>query len=317
MDYIKIVYLLISLTFSYLLFFVVTPWVFSDLIQYKMKNISKLFSKQLSIEIVKGACQFGNKGTVNTSLKTKANYINIPESMNKENGIEFSYSFWMKLDAATIDQIIFTRGIYQQNTPSKKSLLNVIKSEDKSDVAHTKVNADDISQEQFIKCPLVKITTDALGIKNFSVSFNTLRKINNIIDYTYEDILNSSRLKPRWFLFAIAFREGPYTTDYGLDTKGIIVDLYVNEQLVKSKYIENDSLKLNEGDIHIFPEAKDSPDHMFGNLNYHNFALSIVDVEKIWKRGFDDTGCDMGSRKNNNINRQMNDLSIGGFNSMF
>jgi len=303
----EIVYLVISISLSFWLFFIVTPWVFSDLAEYKLKNVSKTFSKQLSIEIVKGICPYGNKGVINTSLKTKANYVEVPESMNKEGGIEFSYSFWMKLMNSESSQILFTKGLYQEKT--SPGFLDAVDGNTADEVEHTKINKEDndINNEQLVKCPLIKMTSNSLNI-----SFNTLRKIHNEIEYEYDNIIKSSQDNPRWFLFSVVFKEGAFTTDYGLKTKGIIVDLYVNEQHVKSKFIENDSLKLNEGNIHVFPQAVDDADNMFGDLNYHNFALTVNDVEKIWKKGFNNGGCSMSGTTT--INTQLNDLGKQGAN---
>jgi hypothetical protein len=302
----KIVYLVISISLAYLLFFIVTPWVFSDLTEYKLMNVSKTFSKQLSIELIKGVCPYGSKGVVNTSLKTKANYVNVPESMNKEGGIEFSYSFWMRLMNSDSSQILFTKGLFQDKSTG---FLDAVDGKTAEAVEHTKINSEinGINHEQLVKCPLVKMTSNSLNI-----SFNTLRKIHNEIEYKYDDIIKSSQHNPRWFLFSVVFKEGAFTTDYGLKTKGIIVDLYVNEQHVKSKFIENDSLKLNEGNIHVFPQAIDDTDNMFGDLNYHNFALTVNDVEKIWKKGFNKGGCSISG--STNVNTQMNDLGRNGAN---
>jgi hypothetical protein len=298
------IYLAVSLTCVYVLFFVITPWVFTDLNEYKLQNFTKTFSKQLSIELIKGSCSHGNRAVINTSKKSKTDYVDVPHSMNKLSGIEFSYSFWMKLHDPT-PQILFMKGIYQDDTSNPGlSDAKIYNKDTLESTEHTKIN-DDINgtnHEQLVKCPLIRFDPT----KQLIISFNSKRKIHNQISFDYEDILNSSQNNPRWFLFSMVFREGPFTTEYGLNTQGIVVDLYVNEQHVKSKFIENDSLKLNEGNIHIFPEAKESTDNTFGDLNYHNFALSVTDVEKIWKKGFTRGGCSVSGTTT--INPQLNDL---------
>lgn len=302
----KIVYLVISISLACLLFFIVTPWVFSDLIEYRLQNMSKTFSKKLSVELIKGVCPYGNKSIINTSIKNKTNFVDVPESMNKEGGIEFSYSFWMKLMNSKSAQILFTKGIYQQQSTG---FLDALDGKTLEATEHTKINnMTNGSNEQLVKCPLVKMTP-----KSLKISFNTLRKIHNEIEYEYDNIIKSSQSNPRWFLFSVVFKEGAFTTDYGLRTKGIIVDLYVNEQHVKSKFIENDSLKLNEGNIYVFPQGIDDSDNMFGDLNYHNFALTVDDVEKIWKKGFNEGGCTIGG-STTKITVQMNDLGKDGAN---
>ena len=51
------------------------------------------------------------------------------------------------------------------------------------------------------------------------------------------------------------FKEGNYQTEYGMNTKGVIVNLYVNEQHVQNKFIENDTININNGNVYIFPDS--------------------------------------------------------------
>jgi hypothetical protein len=303
----KIVYVMISVSFSYVLFSVLTPWVFSDLYEYRQKNISKVFNKQESIELIRGVCSFGNKTTLNTSIKRQQNYINIPESMNKAEGIEFSYSFWMKLNSPA-EQIILLKGIYTKN-PELTGFFDA--KIDNVETAHTADNSVNRNlNDQLTKCPSIEFRKND-NKTMLHVSFNTLKNINNFVEFEYDDIFNSSTNNPRWFLFSIAFKESIFKNEYGLDKFGIIVNLYVNEQHVKSKFIENDSLKLNEGDIHVFPQGlSGNGKNMFGDLHYYNHALEVNYITKLFRKGYTDEPCSTTGIVKKIVNNQSDALGI-------
>ena len=294
----KYIYLAVSLIISYILFSVVTPWVFSDLSEYKRKNTVKTFSKKLSVNLVDGICDFGTNNLINCSDKSKPTYVELPISMNKDQGIEFSYSFWTKLNDPDRDNIIFTKGIFPK-TYTLGHKFSEGKTYDKDGIYtssdHTKINEDNnnINNEQLVKCPTVRMSK-----KKLTVTFNTLKKIHNVLEYDFDEhgLLNSTDNNPRWFLFNLVFKEGTFHTEYGLETKGVIVDLYINEEHIKSKFIEKDSLKLNDGDIHFFPEGEqEDKGNRLGNLIYYNYALDINEVKELFGKGFKDTPCNVSS----------------------
>lgn len=301
MDRTQIVYLILAVTISYYMFFILTPWVFAELNEYRQKYSTKTFSEKLSVDLIEGVCDFGNKNTINCSNKGSKNYVELPESMNKKEGVEFSYTFWIKLDEPERNNILFTRGIF----PVVNSLNDKFASAKEYTVdgdyvssEHTKVNEDPndgLNFEQLVKCPMVRISNEKL-----TVTFNTLRKIHNTIEYDFKNhgILNSTDSNPRWFMFSIIFKEASFKGEYGLDTKGIITDLYINEEHVKSKFVENDSIKLNNGDLYTFPEGeKEVSGNKMGNLVYYNYALEPNDVVNTWKKGVKlGNGCAVGTK---------------------
>lgn len=307
MDVTKIVYLVLSLTFSSILFFVVTPWVFSDLNEHRLKKSTKTFSKKESIVLVDGTCDFGNSNTINTSNSSKNNYIDIPPSINKEGGIEFSYTFWLKLDDALSSEVVlFTKGM----NPKPDTL------EDKFSKVYDKNDVIDNNIDKLIMCPMVKASTDKLTVK-----FNTAKKIHNEVVFdintNLRNIIISSQNNPRWFLFTITFKEGNYQTEYGMNTKGVIVNLYVNEQHVQNKFIENDTININNGNVYIFPDSNSGVnDCKIGNIYYYNWTLNAFEVESIFVKGPNTkTGCAPSGSKI--INPQFNSLTRSGARILF
>ena len=307
MDVTKIVYLVLSLTFSFILFFVITPWVFSDLNEHRLKKSTRTFSKKESIILVDGICDFGSSNTINTSNNFKKNYVDMPPSVNKEGGTEFSYTFWLKLDKTLPnDVVLFTKGA----NPKSGSL-----GEDFSTVYDK--NNEIVDVEKLTKCPMVKLSSQGGSPSALTVSFNTSRKIHNevVFDINNSSINNlmlSTVDNPRWFLFTIAFREGDFETEYGMNTKGVIVDLYVNEQHVKNKFIENDTINLNKGNIYVFPNSNSGSDGcQIGNIYYYNWNLKAEDVTGVFANGPNTKGgCSVSG--SNVVNTQLNSLGRHG-----
>ena len=294
----KSIYLFIALLIFYTTFFVITPWVFQDLNEHRQKQSTKTFSKQESILLVDGVCDFGNTNVLNTSNPNKANYIEMPPSVNKNGGIEFTYTFWAKINDLRKDTVIFVKGA----NPARQSL-----SEELSKVKDAEAN---VVTNDLIKCPMVRMSKNKIGI-----SFNTAREIHNELELEIDskNLLESTESNPRWFLFSLSFREGEFTTEYGMNAKGIIVDLYLNEQHVKNKFIENDSLRLNEGDFYFFPKGSTESESMIGNLYYHNWALNSEDVTSLWAAGFNDKGCTVASSAQaGSVVRSLNNLGRHG-----
>lgn len=269
-----------SIIVFYVIFFMITPWVFKDLTQYRKKHSTKTFSDKLSVALVNGICEFGNSNTLNTSNKYKSNYIDLPPATNRAGGIEFSYTFWAKLGELQKDNLIFIKGTNPSDGGLTKKFSQVY--DDKGNMTS--------EDKHLLKAPMVKISKH-----NLTVSFNTARKINNEVKFELdkEKFLQSTDMNPRWFMFSICFKEGDFTTDFGMKTKGIIVDIFLNEQHVKTHFVEKDSLRLNDGDIYFFPgtESSNERGNQLGNLYYHNYALNTSDVQRIWSSGLDTTGC--------------------------
>jgi hypothetical protein len=287
-----------SFAIFYLTFFIITPWVFSDLREYQQINSTKTFSKQESILLVDGLCDFGSSHVINTSNKDKPNFIEMPPSMNKSGGIEFTYSFWMKLSDMRKDTVLFLKG----TNPGAGML-----SEDFSKATDSDGN---VTIDHVVKCPMVQVSPEQV-----IVTFNSSREIHNELKFDIDsrNILQSTDSNPRWFLFNVVFREGDFTTEYGLKSNGIVVDLFINEQHVKNKFIEHDSIRLNKGDIHFFPKGSFDSDSAMGNLYYHNWAVNYDDVKKMWAAGFNDKACTVATKvQKGKIVTQVNDLGRHG-----
>ena len=294
-----------SLLVCYVIFYMLTPWVFKDLTEYRKKSSTKTFSDKLSIDLVKGVCPFGNTNKINTSNKFKPNFVSLPAAINRSGGIEFSYSFWMKLGKElNRDNVIFVKGTNPRDNGLTAQFSEI----------YDETGKKTSDNKHLLRCPMVKISKEFI-----TVSFNTSRRINNEVKFEIDKnkFLLSSDDNPRWFMVSVSFREGDFTTDYGLKTKGVILNLFLNEQHIKTHFVENDSLRLNNGDLYVFPDPDSSSEagSQAGNLIYHNFALDHFDVARLWTSGIDMSGCAVAAKVQESDvkkNVQINDLGKGG-----
>lgn len=295
-------YACVAIVIFLVIFYVIIPYIFKDVAAHRKKKSTRTFSDKQSILLLKGVCGFGNANKLNTSNKFKSNYIDLPMAINRDGGIEFSYSFWTKLGELKHDNTIFTKGTNPNDGGLTEEFSKVYN--DKGELT--------IDDKRLLQSPMVKMSKE-----NVTVSFNTAKRIKNTVKFELDKnrILESTEDNPRWFLFTFTFREGNFTTDYGLKTKGVILEIFLNEQHIKTHFVEDDSMKLNKGDLFIFPDSHSSAerDSMAGNLIYHNYALSHPDVKKLWHAGVDTVGCTVAQKTEEaKTSTQINDLGKSG-----
>ena len=227
----------------------------------KMRKIqNRLDVNKISVPITTGKCNFGSSETViNTSNPDKSSFVWIPDSNNLKGGVQFTYTFWLNMKAATPldNKILFSRGSMVQG--SEGGYLS--------------------------KCPMVEILKDGNSRPTIRLSFNTLSTLDNVIDLS-EDIFSlivSTSANPRWFLISLSFRD---YVDFSNSEHGVQVQAFINDNLVKTEIKKNDSLKLNHGNIIITPSSGTGDQSSFySDITYHNFAMDIMDIQEVYELG--------------------------------
>jgi hypothetical protein len=113
------------------------------------------------------------------------------------------------------------------------------------------------------------------------------------LDAEIFSILKSSKKNPKYNLITISFQDN---FDFGGRERGIKVEAFIDDALVKTSSFENNSLRMNEGKIILFAnniEENDNIDADFAELMYHNYAMNIYDVESLYNKGFNDITCQL------------------------
>lgn len=271
--YSKVIFGVIGITISYIVLTYGMQKLFPKLHMYKSLQARELLSIQkTSTPLTIGMCNFDSSTIeLNTSNPRKTAFIYLPQSNNLKGGTQFSYSFWLDIKSYNnrdlSNRIIFMRGInklmqgYDNNLP-------------------------------FIACPLVKFgdlsAADSESIDNtyLEVYFNTLKNPRAKVEFNQSvfEFTRSTNQNPRWFLITLVFQD---YVDFNRAEKGIQIQSYINNNLVYTDIVKNDSLKVNNGDFYITPSVTpiESTNSFYADITYHNFALDVVQIEKIYNKG--------------------------------
>lgn len=220
------------------------------------------------------------------------NFRKIAKSLNTQGGAQYTYQFWMKIekaqDALFDNLIIFLKGdnrLYKLGLYDKASGKRV----------------RSFSSDYLINCPMVRFGS---SYRDLRVSFNTangpmpvrgsLLEENAVIkmnpegtDTTRMNLL--SLLPMNWFLLTFVFKDNYSST---AAENGIDFRFYVNEQEYYSKnastdsFLQNNTLKQNEGNLYLFPNLDSAGDFMkIGNMIYYNYALTPHQVKGVYNQG--------------------------------
>ena len=268
----SIIFGIVGVIISYVLLTYGMKVIFPKLHLYKNQIMEKILdTKKVSVPLTIGMCNFDSSTIeLNTSNSRKAAYVYLPQSNNLKGGVQFSYTFWLDVksynNADLSNRVIFMRGIntlmegYDNNTP-------------------------------FVICPLVKFAQLSQANSEDSntyieIIFNTLNNPRStiVLDQSVFNLTRSTNRNPRWFLITLTFQD---YVDYNNIERGVQIESYINNNLVYTDVIKNDSLKVNNGNVYITPTQVplESTNSFYADIRYHNYALNVVDIEKIYDKG--------------------------------
>jgi hypothetical protein len=261
------------------------PMVFPSV--YSFNSIKhKLDVSKVAVPLTIGSCNFDSSTlALNTSNPYKDGFIFMPNSNNLKGGSQFSYTFWLDIKSGYAKHLnnvnIFMRG----NKNIKTGVLNI-------DQTTSQKNTIPL-----VVCPLVKFSK----LKNegsddrvnfLEIFFNTLKNPHNkiVINEDVYKFITSSNSNPKWFLVTITFQD---YVDFSNAEKGIQIQNYINDNLVSTKILKNDTLKTNNGNVFLTPNFNEEDtqiegESFYSDLTYFNYALDIIEIENIYKRGIND-----------------------------
>jgi hypothetical protein len=271
-----LIYGIIGIVIDYIVISFGIPYVFPNV--YKMNLIkNRLDVTNVRVPLILGACTFDNSRVINTSNPYKDNFIFMPHSNNMKGGSQFTYTFWLDIKSNfktyVDDRVIFMRGLKDR----KKGLIDITQSQ---------------NPLPLVACPLVKIAKNESSSSSENIGplleivFNTVNNPHNKVSLN-EDVyklITSTHTNRKWFLISIVFQD---YMDFTSNEKGIQIQNYINDNLVSTKVIKNDSLKLNNCDVHLSPytDTIENNNSFYADLTYYNYALDILDIEKVYSFG--------------------------------
>lgn len=266
----------------------VVPLFFPNVTIIK-KTKDELNTRKVKIPITYGTCNFAASSVeINTSNPSRTDYVYLPDSNNLKGGAQFSYTFWLKLTSSKLNnsgKIIFMRGIHSSKYDTSLSKGRVEGHSDNS--------------ETLVKCPLVRFANDRSNNLRpcLDIEFNTLKNPHNVVklDQGVFDLLQSSAENSKWYLVSLVFQD---YIDFTNQERGVQIQIFLNDTLVRTETVKNDSIKINHGDILLTP-TKDSTDSesYYNNLIYYNYALDIIEIQNIFLARANQEGCSTAKDK--------------------
>lgn len=302
----KAFYVAVGIIIGLIINFIVLPYIFSeyyDMIKRDNVDKYKKTSSKESIYITKGVCNLvQGKETIHTYDFNKDMYVDLKPSINRIGGNQFTYSFWLRRNRfnSLDNKIMFFRGTDLKDDAQRgnlylknKSTANEVDVLERISPVSMDENGTLVSNrpnERFIKCPLVRFVNNGLRVE-----FNTIKDPHMSVELDAEifSILKSSKKHPKYNLITISFQDN---FDFGGRERGIKVEAFIDDALVKTSSFENNALRLNKGKLILFANNIDQNEDIdadFAELMYHNYAMTIYDVEAHYNKGFNDITCQL------------------------
>lgn len=224
----------------------------------------------------------------NTIAPFAPNFKKIAKSLNSYGGAQFSYQFWMKINDTSPkhyeDVVILLKG---DNTKYKTALYDPITSK--------KIQGSEKQEDYVIKCPCIKFGS---SYQNLIIEFNTNNTPDSrmSVDLQKNDDANTNKknllslLPYNWYLITYVLEDN-YSSAI-VSENGISVTLYVNDfpymlsTAATDPTLKNNYLKINDGDLYLFPNLNTSSEFMnLADMKYYNYALTQTQISKTYTAG--------------------------------
>lgn len=223
-------------------------------------------------------CASGINMVYNTYNKQSRTYINLPRSVNRKGGAQFTYSFWMYLDDVSNENIKNKVILHRGDTA--KYTYKVINKDTLSVV--------DTGRSSIIKCPMIRFGEN---YKELVVEFNTSDNfnekmviVNNLSENDSVIRRNAMSLAPKyWVMYTFVFEDNVPINDF---ENGIAIKFYINDTMYQVHKVKS-TLKQNNGDLVVLPDETNVgiKSARVCDLYYHNYSLDDVKVKEFYTKG--------------------------------
>jgi hypothetical protein len=228
-----------------------------------------------------------NKSYNTISHHNNNNYKKIGKSINTMGGSQFTYQCWIKIKDANDDNfkdlVLLLKG-----DKRKYNLGYYTKQEGDKLKLHHAVNA-----QYGVTAPLIKFTDSYRGIQvQMNTSKDPLVKIDikmNNSPGNHQNLLSLLAIN-NWYLFTFVFVDHfqvKAASETGIGFFMYVNDIpYVEQNASTMPELRGNTLKQNDGNLHIFPDLKNSSEFMsVGNIKYYNYALVPKQIKKVFEMG--------------------------------
>jgi hypothetical protein len=218
---------------------------------------------------------FTNK-KFNTYNPFAKNYRKLSPSMNRMGGAQFSYSFWLKLNN-TSPENLEKKWLFIHGDPTNYNYTY-------DEQYKKKISAS----SPIVKCPGIGFGKD---INEIFIECNTTNDFNESVSFWGISDLDETKrhnvlslIQGKWALFTITFGDNKPLDEKEDRTQ---VKLFINDiEYHRSKdYHLKGALKLNQGNLTILPNSPIQSGYM-ADLTYYNYALNVEDIRKIYNKSF-------------------------------
>ena len=231
----------------------------------------------------------------NTVNPYTSNYKRVAKSINSTGGASFTYQFWIKIDEAddTLykDLVLLLKG--------DDRLYNAVyyKQERPGSANYTYIGSE---EGRHINCPMISFGN---SYREFKVRFNTNNRVSNEVSISMNPSGSAtsrknllSLLPLNWAMVTFVFEDNYSIMENS--ENGIKFTFYFNDvpywsasassdpQIIQ----RNDTLKQNDGDLHVMPGLANTTSVMsdfmkMGNIKYYNYAVTSDEVRSAYALG--------------------------------
>jgi hypothetical protein len=205
--------------------------------------------------------------TIVDTLNPEAmSFANMPRSVNRRGGAQFTYQFWILLTNTLPSNVAF-KDILIRGDLTRYNIVTVDPN-DKDRIV------DGPKEDVLIKCPRIR----------FNETFDELAVEVNTIDDPNPPpikIKGTLRLVPnKWVLCTFAFQDDVAMNDF---EDGVQMRFYINDLLVQKSTMKS-ALRQNNGNLYLFPSGA-VEGCKIGDLSYYNYAVTQGEVADVYNRG--------------------------------
>jgi hypothetical protein len=227
--------------------------------------------------------------TYSTYDKLAANYRNLPRSVNRYGGAQFSVTMWLFIKGSIKDENVAGRTLFMRGDKTKYAPMFTA---DGDTSKSPYFPATENNMDYAIVCPRIHFPTGKNCSNKLLIDVNTDRQLVQRFtvgsdDMNLDERKNALSLIPnKWVMLSFTFEDNYDLSNF---ERGIRVRCYINDALYAEKTSPG-ALRFNNGPAMILPgqgETATMPGAYMSDVKWHNWALQPNDVASLFAAGFD------------------------------